>query len=455
METQRLILDPVRETDKEDYFNNISYDRKVLETFICKYAETLEGFDFSGYPGRKDILAIRLKETGRLIGILTLFDDTDDVCEIGYSVGSGYWGKGYATEAILRFLEYLFFERGYQKVCASYFTGNEASRRVMEKCGMVWDHFSPKELTYLGAERDLTYYVIDRDTFAKPVFRHFQPGDYQAVCDFLTELNREDRTHVNWNWARFEWMYGHPEFDAGLLGSVGLWWVGSRVVGAAIYDMYFGEAFCGVLPEYADLYPEVLRYAWEELRDGNGLGIAICDGNEAERSFALASGFSPAEQSETILRIELDGTFSLKLPEGLRYAELDPVADEKTLQWLFWQGFDHGEDRAAFELEKQSPSRPRPHFDPRLSVSAADESGEPVALCGLWYLPETDYAYVEPVCTIPSWRGKGVGRAVLTEALERARALGAKRAYVISDQEFYRKLGFVFDRHYTFYWKKS
>lgn len=67
-ETERLILDEIRESDKEDYFHNISHDRKVLETFICRYADTLEEFDFSAYPGRRDVYAIRLKETGRLIG---------------------------------------------------------------------------------------------------------------------------------------------------------------------------------------------------------------------------------------------------------------------------------------------------------------------------------------------------------------------------------------------------
>ena len=47
-------------------------------------------------------------------------------------------------------------------VYASFFTGNDASRRVMEKCGMTYDHFSEKELTYLGVERDLMYYAIHR-----------------------------------------------------------------------------------------------------------------------------------------------------------------------------------------------------------------------------------------------------------------------------------------------------
>ncbi len=83
METERLIIDPVREIDKEDFFINILHDNKVLESFICRYADTMEEFDFSSYPGRQDLFAIRLKETGRLIGIISLFDEKDGVCEIG------------------------------------------------------------------------------------------------------------------------------------------------------------------------------------------------------------------------------------------------------------------------------------------------------------------------------------------------------------------------------------
>jgi len=162
METERLIIDQIRETDKKDYFINISHDKKVLETFICRYADSLEEFDFSSYPGRQDLFAIRLKETGRLIGIILYFDEKEDSCEIGYGIGSGFWNQGYATEAVGRLLEYLFREKGMHTVYASFFTGNDASRRVMEKCGMTFDRFSEKELTYLDVERDLTYYAIHR-----------------------------------------------------------------------------------------------------------------------------------------------------------------------------------------------------------------------------------------------------------------------------------------------------
>ncbi len=160
LDTERLIIDPIKENDKKDYFTNISHDRKVLETFICKYAERLDEFDFSPYLGRKDLFAIRLKDTGCLIGIILFFDKKDTACEIGYGIGSNYWNCGYTTEAVKIFLEYLHREEGIQTVYASFFTGNYASQRVMEKCGMSYSHFSEKEVNYLGVDRDLTYYVI-------------------------------------------------------------------------------------------------------------------------------------------------------------------------------------------------------------------------------------------------------------------------------------------------------
>ena len=160
METERLIIDKIQASDKESYFLNISHDRKVLETFICNYAETLEEFDFSTYPGRQDLFAIRLKENGKLIGIILYFDEKEGTCEIGYGIGSAYWNRGFATEAVGRFLEYLLYEKGFRTVYASFFMENDASRRVMEKCGMTYCRYSEKELEYQGIERDLVFYEI-------------------------------------------------------------------------------------------------------------------------------------------------------------------------------------------------------------------------------------------------------------------------------------------------------
>ena len=282
-------------------------------------------------------------------------------------------------------------------------------------------------------------------------FRQYTENDYDAVCEFLIDLNRNDTTHINWNWARFEWMAGHPDFDRSLTGSIGLWTRGEKVVGAAIYDMYFGEAFCGALPEHPDLYPEILAYACRELRDDTGLAVAVCDDAAREIETVKALGFVPIQQTETVMTLALDRHLSARLPEGYRVRELDPGEELPDFQWLLWQGFDHGEDRAEFERTEQDPGRARRHFNRHLSLTATDAAGEKAAYCCLWVYPGTDYAYVEPVCTVPVHRGKGLARALICEAAHRAAALGAKRAYVISDMAFYEKLGFRKDRRFTFY----
>lgn len=162
METERLIIDRIRKTDRDDYFHCISHDRKVLETFICRYAETPQEVNLEPYIANEKMFAIRLKETEKLIGIILYFDENDDSCEIGYGIGSEYWNNGYVTEAVQRLLEFLFEEKGFRKVYASFFKCNEASKRVMEKCGMTYERTSENELEYLGKSRDLIYYSVSR-----------------------------------------------------------------------------------------------------------------------------------------------------------------------------------------------------------------------------------------------------------------------------------------------------
>ena len=218
--------------------------------------------------------------------------------------------------------------------------------------------------------------------------------------------------------------------------------------------MYFGEAFCAALPEHEALYPEILDYAYREQKDNSGLAVAINTNNTEEKRAAELAGFEWIDQNETIMELSLDRDFSSNLTEGLQLREMDQIADRDALAWLFWQGFDHGDDRKAFERSQDHVPHVRRHFNKALCLSAVDPSGEPVSHCSLWFHPNTDYAYVEPVCTIPAFRGRGIAAALLSEAFSRAKALGAKEAYVISDLPFYEKLGFEKAQHYSFYRKE-
>ncbi len=56
-------------------------------------------------------------------------------CEIGYWIAHHQWGRGYATEAARRIVEYAFAD-GFHRVQATHMTRNPASGRVMQKIGM-------------------------------------------------------------------------------------------------------------------------------------------------------------------------------------------------------------------------------------------------------------------------------------------------------------------------------
>ena len=286
-------------------------------------------------------------------------------------------------------------------------------------------------------------------------FKHYSDNDYQAVCDFLIELNRDGRRYINWNWARFEWMMEHPDFDASLKSSIGLWTEGKKIIGAAIYDMYFGEAFVGALSEYSFLLPEILDYAFSELKDSEGLAIAIGEECLQETEVAIQRGFSPIEQTETMMRIDLNTDFPVQPPTGTTIESFDPGDNLVAFQWLLWQGFDHGNERTEFEQAEQTVTKKRKHFNQDLSLVAISPEGEMTAYCCLWFHEGTDYAYVEPVCTIPAWRGKGIAKALLYEAMNRVHVLGAQCAYVISDQSFYEKIGFQKEGIFRFFRKKA
>ena len=78
------------------------------------------------------------KESGRMIGTcgFTGFDLQNNSAEIGYVLHPEFWGKGLAKEAVMRLMTFGFAELRLHRLSAKIMTGNAASKRVAEKCGM-------------------------------------------------------------------------------------------------------------------------------------------------------------------------------------------------------------------------------------------------------------------------------------------------------------------------------
>ena len=280
----------------------------------------------------------------------------------------------------------------------------------------------------------------------------FSQQDYQAVCDFLVALNLRGTRHLNWNWARWEWMYQHPYCDRSLLPSIGLWKDNGKVVGAAVFDLFRGEAFCGTLPGCQHLLPEIYAYAYENLRNENGLGVTVAEGDKETQALLAGQGFEKTEQTEALYGLELKKPLPYTLPEGFAIREIHFPEDNLAYQTIIWKGFDHEGDGA--ELEKMLQNKALPPNRRQELCLAVTDGKEFAAHCTCWYDVRTDYAYIEPVCTIPKYRGMGLGKAVVSEALNRCVRLGAKKALVLSEQVFYQKLGFTPLERYQFYWRR-
>lgn len=69
----------------------------------------------------------------------TAFHPANDCAEVGYVLNPEYWGKGIATEALTRVLQFAFEELGVNRVEARFMEDNVRSRRVMEKVGMRFE----------------------------------------------------------------------------------------------------------------------------------------------------------------------------------------------------------------------------------------------------------------------------------------------------------------------------
>lgn len=78
-----------------------------------------------------------------------------------------------------------------------------------------------------------------------------------------------------------------------------------------------------------------------------------------------------------------------------------------------------------------------------LKIAAVAPNGDFAAFCGMFYEPQGRFAMVEPVATDPTYRRLGLGKAAVLEGIRRCTALGATVAYVGSDQQFYRSIGFT------------
>ena len=145
LHTSRLLLRLWKESDLS-VFAEMNSNTKVMEYFPSKlsvnesntFAEKITNLISERGWG---LWAVEEKESNKFIGFTGLHEVGNDLpfspaIEIGWRLSDKYWGKGYATEAAFKVLEFAFAELELKEIVSFTSKINLKSIAVMERIGM-------------------------------------------------------------------------------------------------------------------------------------------------------------------------------------------------------------------------------------------------------------------------------------------------------------------------------
>lgn len=109
-----------------------------------------EGFHFLVCVDAEPVGTVGLKPPNEVWG----------TAEVGYLIAPEHWGNGYATDAVTTVCGYAFEEQRLNKVYATVFVTNPASRRVLEKAGFKEEGLLREEAFVAGEHVDVRRYGL-------------------------------------------------------------------------------------------------------------------------------------------------------------------------------------------------------------------------------------------------------------------------------------------------------
>ena len=163
LETQRLLLRPMKVCDSADMFAyakdpevtryllwrphaDVGYTRRYLEYLGGRYR-----------IGAHYEWALIHRETGRMIGTcgFAKIDTAHNCAELGYVLNPAFRGQELILEAARCVIRFGFSVLGLHRIEARYMVENVASRRVMDKLGMTFEGVQRGAMLVKGSYRDI------------------------------------------------------------------------------------------------------------------------------------------------------------------------------------------------------------------------------------------------------------------------------------------------------------
>lgn len=143
IDTERLILKVMTDKDADGLFHIFS-DPKVMKYWNTEAWDSIEQarqfISSSADCMESDAaltLGVYLKETGRLLGKVMLFnyDKVSRRAELGFGISRDFWGKGIVFEAASAVISFAFNDLCLRRIEAEIDPDNIASARALERLG--------------------------------------------------------------------------------------------------------------------------------------------------------------------------------------------------------------------------------------------------------------------------------------------------------------------------------
>ena len=230
------------------------------------------------------------------------------------------------------------------------------------------------------------------------------------------------------------------------------------------------SVFFNLRPGYEELADEMIAYAESHFPEiGEKRELVIFSGQKALIQAAEKQGYKVAYENVDLLFDFKRSELNYDLPKGFHF--VDPLsADTLKLARCTWNGFNSEElgpfenwdipnpgasrsPHKAYQGVLSSTIAPPPHATYEYNAIIANEAEDYVCFSGMWWVPENRLAYMEPLCTVPEYRNKGLAAAALTQHYRRLKGLGAE--YMTGGgNDFYRRIGYEDGIHWL-HWKKE
>ena len=168
IETARLRLRPWREDDAAALFRYASDSAIGPAAGWRVHTSEADSLEILRAVLMNDATwAVTVRDSDDAVGSVGVFPSRCTLAggqpELGYWIARPLWGRGYIPEAV-RALTALCFDAGAAAVWCGHFPENDKSRRVIEKCGFVYQ-FSARRETPIGEMRNSLYYALRAEEF--------------------------------------------------------------------------------------------------------------------------------------------------------------------------------------------------------------------------------------------------------------------------------------------------